>query len=667
MTKRPLLLTLGLTMAVATSYGQSLLSARSLALGAYGASVTDTRSFESNPAGIVGLRDWEFSTTTYGTTGSGGGFVFQGLTLGKRILDDAALSIAYMPGSLLEFALPAIVITSDSGTPASIQQRVSYHENLLVAGAYRLFPTLSVGIAGRFRRTTVSDTKYELIPQGSGYVPRITPRTEEAATTLLDAGVLFRPVSSLRLGLVARNLLTFRQNLPSDLSVFELPEEIAGELSTRIEPMPSLALMAQASTRASGAVGVEFTPLDVLALRGGLYFDRKESPAFYGWTVGAGWRYEFLELDAGYVGFPGGGSHSGRIPLASFDASRLHQLDLQPYTVNRAVVTVKAMFGKIRSPYVRILSAELLSGIYPSSYELFAFRPIGQARVKNISDRPVQARARFFIEGFMDAPTETPPVALQPGEERVIPFTAVLNRQVREVTQLVVREAEVYVSATASDEYDDRLQTSVLIHGRNDWDGDVMSLRHFVTPDDPDILRYTREVLVEYKDSLASVPLPLQAVAKARLLFNTFAGKLVYVGDPKVSTDFVQYPSETLRLRSGDCDDMTVCFASLLGSIGISAAFVDVVPPSAPEKSHIYLMFDTGLEPRFGHVLSENPKRFVVRRNARGEETLWLPIETTVITQGFERAWELGAQEYFDDVEVNLGLIKGWVRIVDVH
>ncbi|HXG00628.1 MAG TPA: hypothetical protein VNL69_07570, partial [Bacteroidota bacterium] len=450
-------------MTLSSTHGQSLLSARSLALGAYGASVTDTRSFESNPAGIVGIRDWEFSTTTYTATSTGGGFVFQGLTIGKRLWGEAAMSLAYMPGSLLEFALPAIVITSDSGTPATIQQRISYRENLLLAGAYRFSPTFSIGVGARFRQTEINDTKYELLQQGSGYVSRITPRTEEASAAVIDLGVLFRPVPFLRIGLVGRNVLALQGDLPADVSLYQLPRNASLELSARVEPSAAVGVNLQASSLSTGGAGIEVAPLSDVKVRAGVFFSKDESPAVYAWSVGAGVRYEFLEIDAGYVGFPAGGTHTGRVSVGSFDASKLHALDLHPYAANRAMLTVKAMFGRIREPYVRILSVEMLDAIYPSSYEQFAFRPIGRARVKNISEKPVHVRARFFIEGFMDVPTESEPVTLQPGEENDLPFNAVLSPGVKSVTHLLVREADLYVNATASDEYDDRVQTRVVI------------------------------------------------------------------------------------------------------------------------------------------------------------------------------------------------------------
>jgi hypothetical protein len=267
----------------------------------------------------------------------------------------------------------------------------------------------------------------------------------------------------------------------------------------------------------------------------------------------------------------------------------------------------------------------------------------------------------------MDDATESQPVYLLPGEVTEIPITAVFNERVKSVDRMIVREGNIFVSATPAEEYDDKYATPVLIHGKNDWDGSVYSLRYFVTPDDPDVIRYTRDILLQYKDSLGGVSMELESFRKAKILFNAFSGKLVYVNDPKQSADNVQYPSETLQLRGGDCDDMTACFSALLNSVGISTAFVDVIPPKDSSKSHIYLLFDTGLDPKYGNAISSNAKRYVIRKNQKGVESVWIPVETTVIARGFDVAWSQGAQEYFDDVEVGLGLIKGWVKIVDVY
>ncbi|MBI5471458.1 MAG: transglutaminase domain-containing protein, partial [Ignavibacteriae bacterium] len=539
----------------------------------------------------------------------------------------------------------------------------NYSEPFSFAYGHSFAETFSVGVLGRLVQEKVNDTRYELVQQNL----IITPRTNEATSMAFDFGMLWNASRSTAIGVVGRNLFVAEGDLAREVEEFALPFKRTLELSARWNVTSPISLAASLSSLGNGSLGIEAAPVKNLALRGGLYFDKEETPKVFAFSVGAGWGYEFLEADVAYMKFLGGGSHSGAGSVASFDASTIHSFDLTRYTTDRIVLSVKAIFGNIRRSLARIESVEMLSGVYPSSYELFAFRPIGHVKVRNVSDKPIQVKASFFVEKFMDAPTETTPVHLQPGEVQEIPFSAVLNDQVRHVGKLTIREGNVYVSTSVAEEYDDRAQAKVLIHGRNDWDGDAHSLRHFVTPDDPEILRYTRDVLLRYKDTLSSVARELEQLMKARILFDAFAKNLVYVSDPKQTSDYVQYPSETLVLKSGDCDDMTACFSSLLSSVGISTAFVDVVPTGAPEKSHIYLLFDTGLDPKFADRISQNPKRYIIRRNAKDQETIWLPIETTVTAKGFDEAWLTGAQEYLEDVELNLGLIKGWVRIVDVN
>jgi len=393
----------------------------------------------------------------------------------------------------------------------------------------------------------------------------------------------------------------------------------------------------------------------------------QESPFVYALGIGLGWSYEFLEFDMSYLHFVNQDTHSGSVNTADFDASSITNLDLNPYTQPRLSLSVTAKFGHIRESLARIDRVDLAPDIFPASHAVLAYSPLGKAVVTNVSSKPIQARASFFVDDFMDAPTESQPVPVNPGEQVEIPLTAVFNDQLDNSKKAEVHDATVVVSASSDETADDRIQTRVLIHGRNDWDGSVELLRYFVTPEDPSVIRYTRDVLLNSKDSLSGAQPELDLFQKAKVLFDTFAGKLVYVNDPKQTSDYVQYPAETMRLHGGDCDDMTVCFSSLLNSIGISTAFVDVIPPDDLANSHIYLLFDTGLRPQNGTLIAENPKRYVVRRNSRGEESIWIPMETTVITKGFGEAWKTGAEEFFDDVEVNLGLLKGWVRIVDVN
>ena len=652
-------------MVGSVAYGQSLFDPRSIGMGAYGPCVKDSRGFVANPAGLVSMRDWDLNLATYVPTSvKGSGFVFHGFGLGKRFLENEAVAVQYSPGATMEFVqLSTLTI---NGAKILADRWVSYTEPFAFGFAHGFSDQIMAGFSGRMRTEKITDTRYQFQT-----LDTTIASTESASASeywLIDVGLYWRPVRSLTISAVGRSLFTLKNAvLPPELEALRLPSTRAFELGVGYDVTHSLRITAEASTRKSYAIGYEWSPGFNLALRNGFYFSSQESPFGYGMGVSAGWSYGFFELDASYLLFFNQDQRQGSAAAGEFDAQSIRRLDLSPFTSNRLSLSVKAIFGNIRESLARIEGVEMFGPIYPSSYEALAYRPIGKVLVKNISTKPIQAKASFYLDRYMDTPTETPQVYIMPGGEAEIPFTAVFNELVKKISKMTIRDGDVRVSAAPAEEYDDRYQTRVLIRGRNDWDGDVHSLRYFVTPDDPAVIRYTRDILLQQRDTLVRAPKEMEAFVKAKLVLNAFAGKIVYVNDPKQSADYVQYPMETLSLRGGDCDDLTVCFSSLLNSIGISTAFVDVVPPGRPEKSHIYMLVDTGLDPKFGQHIAENPKRYILRRNPKGAETVWIPVESTAITRGFDEAWTAGAQEYFDDVEVGLGLVKQWVRILDVY
>lgn len=650
------------------AYPQSLLAPPALGMGSRIASVGDTRGFDANPAGIIRMRDWDLTVSSYvAPGGQTGGMVFQSIALGKLFLDRHALAFQYSPGRTMEFIIPTTVFLGGS-TPVSNDEQLEYNERFCFSYAFSMSQVLSVGATARWRTARATDTQFELreVDTTSLIVP--DQRTYETSTWLGDAGLLWEPVERLNVGLVGRNLISVETgSLPAGLAGYALPGKAAAEIGVAYEVHPRFRFAAEFGTQKTGAAGMELMPVSTLVLRLGTYLDASGGSFLTAVCAGLGLHYEFADLDVGYIRFIQQDQRSGRVPVGDFDPARITTLDMNPYSTDRLGVSVRALFGNVRDRLARIESVTMDAGVYPSSSSVLAYSPVGKVRVRNISSKPIQARASFLVDRYMDAPTESQPVSLMPGEEVDIPLTAVFNDGLKSVTAMTVREGTVYVTAEPAGEFDDRSQTPVVIYGRNDWDGNAMSLRYFVTPNDPSVIRTARDILLDRQDSLESTPVELRVFRKIQLLLNAFAGKLISVGDPRQSADFVQYPSETLELRSGDCDDMTVCFSALLNSIGISTAFVDVLPPERPQDGHVFLLVDTGLEPRFGESISSNPKRFVIRKGGTGPETVWIPIETTVIRQGFEEAWSSGAQRYFDDVEIGLGLARGWVRIVNVQ
>lgn len=642
---------------------QSLFSPRAIGVAASIVLAKDARGLAANPAGLTGIQDWEITTMTYAPLlAPGTGFVFGGVSVGKRVLENNAVGLQYAPGTSLEFVLPSTARFAQATTPVLIDARIKYEEHLSLGYGVKVSELLCVGVSGRLRREDLTNTQLVL---DTTFV--VSEKEYKAGAWLFDVGCLWRARSSMTLSAVVRNMFSIGDGeLPSEFQSFALSRQRDLEIGCAYS-FDRFDLAVQAGTAKQGAIGYEWSVMPTLILRNGLYFDNAESPFVYAFSAGVGVSLGFVEADASYISFFNKNERRGSTALASFDAGRIHDIALNPYTSDRLSLSLKAVLGNVRESLARIESVEMLGGIYPSSYETLAYQPVGKVRVRNISSKPIQAKASFYVEKYMDAPTETPQVYLNPDEEQAIPLTAVFNELVKRIPRMTIYEGMVSVSAAPAREYDDTFQTRVLIHGKNDWDGDVRSLRYFVTPDDPAVIRYSRDVLLQNRDMLAAVPPDLERFHKAKVLFRSFSGKIIYVNDPKQSADYVQYPAETLQLQGGDCDDMTVCFSSLLNSIGISTAFVDVAPPDRTGDSHIYLLFDTGLAPEFGKNISDNPKRYLVRKNPRGVDTIWIPVETTVITRGFDEAWTSGAQEYFDDTEVGLGLAKGWVKILDVY
>jgi len=99
--------------------------------------------------------------------------------------------------------------------------------------------------------------------------------------------------------------------------------------------------------------------------------------------------------------------------------------------------------------------------------------------------------------------------------------------------------------------------------------------------------------------------------------------------------DKVSLPRNTLKRGTGDCDDLTALYCSLLESVGIETSFITT-------PGHIYAAFNTKEQARNYQQIHPDKSRTL---NIDGE--LWVPVEITLIgTAGFEQAWEVGAEEF---------------------
>jgi tetratricopeptide (TPR) repeat protein len=110
-----------------------------------------------------------------------------------------------------------------------------------------------------------------------------------------------------------------------------------------------------------------------------------------------------------------------------------------------------------------------------------------------------------------------------------------------------------------------------------------------------------------------------------------------YVEDPSApiskvlgsttAVDTVRFARDTLLRKAGDCDDTTVLLASALESAGIRTAVLTT-------PGHIFLAFDSGVPAETAAVLSAPPLELLTL-----EGSAWVPVETTVLKDGFVAAW----------------------------
>ncbi|MGB9773735.1 MAG: hypothetical protein ACPL4I_06940 [Bacteroidota bacterium] len=644
-------------------------SAREVALGAWVTSVRDAASIDLNPAGLMGVRDWESLGSTYVTLNrNASGFVFQDAILAKRFLESNALAFRYSPGVTLSFHLPdtnTILIPDSVKIP--LDKSMSFRDVAELAYAKQITPDISLGIAFRTFQEEISMKKiFYVLDAGNQFVAQTADSTYTRWTWLADLGVKWQYSPSILFGAATRNLLRLSDRmLPSDLRSlsFRMPRIL--RIGAAYSPIPNLLLALDMDTEKHAVLGWEYQLPHNIALRQSTHIDATTSRIVPAIGLGIGWSYRFVELNAAWLHFTDQRLRNSQASFVDFETEGISNLVMNSFTDDRIVFSLKVAFGKAHEPVARIEDIEL-TDIYPSMYYVYAYRPVGRARVRNLTGEPVRVRLSFMINDLMNAPTETKPEIIPAHGLLEIPFTALFKESITREQETSLRAAEIAVESSPEVPFEDRAQVQIVVHGRNDWDGDPHTLQYFVTPTDPAVLAFSRSALEKYKTLIDTSDPRLNTFLRSQILFSEFANRLTYVNDPRLSDDRVQYPAETISLKGGDCDDMSVAFASILESVGIASAFVDIVPPEDPENAHVFIMFDTGLPPKLGSLISDNPKRYVIRKNSRGEDRIWIPLETTEVTKGFESAWKLGAEEYFENVELKSGLIKGWVHVIDI-
>jgi hypothetical protein len=325
------------------------------------------------------------------------------------------------------------------------------------------------------------------------------------------------------------------------------------------------------------------------------------------------------------------------------------------------------MWGRKREMFQIKEIRLLVKDVYPAYYQFYNSYPIALVSVKNLSSYPIEVKVKSVVRPYSERPKDSEYVRIEPGKTKDIPVTAIFGKNLQTLSQREPAILDMEVEARAGRVFSKTISERITLHSRNAWNGEMDKLNFFVTADNEDVLTLSRNIIARERLNAIS---DLNNFEKAKLIFNELKRMDIhYFNDPNIifyKDDRVQFASETLRLKNGDCDDLVVLFASMLESIGINTAFVEVRDPEK-EIAHLYLLFDSNLEPIDGYAISSNEKRYVVREKMNNKQSIWIPIETTLIDRGFDHAWQLGATNYLKEGILRKGIDDGWMRIIDVE
>ncbi|MBN1482380.1 hypothetical protein EH223_10100 [candidate division KSB1 bacterium] len=323
------------------------------------------------------------------------------------------------------------------------------------------------------------------------------------------------------------------------------------------------------------------------------------------------------------------------------------------------------MWGKKKSIY-EIKNIQLVANeIYPVSYQSYRDMPIVLVTVRNLAGHPIEVNIRGRIKGFTSRVKDSGYIRIKGGDVEEVPVYIFFGQQLMENDRNTSVLLDMDVEVRAATRHHTELSTELVIHGRNAWNGDMDVLPRFLTPEDKAIRDITRDVLVNLQEPVAP---GLEKFVHARVLFNLLQSKdIKYLSDPNIpfyKDDRVQFAAETVDAGSGDCDDLVVLYASMLESVGIQTAFVEVQDPEK-DLAHLYLLFNTGLKSEEGYLISDNEKRYIVRDTHSGQKMIWIPVETTLVQEGFENAWTTAAMAWLQESVLRNGITEDWVRIID--
>jgi tetratricopeptide (TPR) repeat protein len=336
-------------------------------------------------------------------------------------------------------------------------------------------------------------------------------------------------------------------------------------------------------------------------------------------------------------------------------------VDLDPSEENRAILNVafaeRAKSLEFENNAAQLLLSDLnLERVFSAAYKKYLDQPIGSVKLQNVSATDYgNLKLSFQIKEFMDFPSSVNITQIKGSEIQEIPIKATFNNKILEVDEDTGVQVEVKLTYLRDGQKDDiTLTQPMTIYGKNAivWSDSAM-VGSFVTPKDDTLRDYVRQVINTFQPDPG--PLNDKLVSAMSYFSSLTAAGTNYIIDPNTpftelrddQIDYVQFPRETLHLKSGDCDDLSVLISAGLENLGINTALIEI-------PGHLFMMFDTGIAAEDAGLISQDFSLLAFK-----DGNVWIPLEATMVNTSFAEAWAEGANKYQKAAAGNqLGIIE---------
>ena len=285
---------------------------------------------------------------------------------------------------------------------------------------------------------------------------------------------------------------------------------------------------------------------------------------------------------------------------------------------------------------MEILAPEL-NYIFSANYKYYQNNPVGTIAVKNNTETDfTNVKLSFYFKDFMDFPSDTIVEMVKAGEQTKVALSATLNNRIlniNEDTPIQCQLTLTYYQDGAEKNVTLNKPVKVLSKNAIVWDNSAR-LANFITVKDTPISSFRAFALLEKKKFEKEADLLDDSILTALMTWEALGEYgISYLPDPvnpyavlkstqNLVLDTVQFPRGTLKLKSGDCDDLTALFASIFEASGLHVALLDF-------PGHIALMFDTG---ETDANLVGLPEDYLIKYNG----TWWAGVETTMVGKSFQ-------------------------------